>query len=153
MAWVLQHSGAQLSEAVMTVAASKGHTDLCQYLYGQQCPWNKYSTRCAAHFGHVDLLRWLIANGCDWNASDVCLAAAQGGQIAVLVYMQQQSLLSSAARLTRTLACAGCHNKLAAAQWLRAQGAEWPAVFKRQWSSEVLAWARAEGCDTPANEE
>jgi hypothetical protein len=42
-------------------------------------------------------------------------------------------------------------NKLAAAQWLREQGAESPVAFDRwrPWSTEVLEWAIAEGCTTP----
>jgi hypothetical protein len=38
---------------------------------------------------------------------------------------------------------------MAAAQWLRQQGAEWPAVlgkFHIKWSGTLLQWARREGC-------
>eukprot|EP00953_Heterococcus_sp_UTEX-ZZ885_P016775 9409-Heterococcus_DN1.PRE.7 len=92
----------------MDIAALKGDLQMCQYLRSQQCPWDTHTTRCAAKGGHVDVLRWLIANGCTWKPSHVCLAAARGGSIAVLVHMQQQGLLTSTALLTHCLGYAAC---------------------------------------------
>jgi hypothetical protein len=53
--------------------------------------------------------------------------------------------------LTEALDYAACSSKLAAAKWLRQQGAQWPTAFRMwpSWSPEVVAWARAEGCTTP----
>jgi hypothetical protein len=152
MAWILQQPGASLSEAVMSRAASKGHTAMCQYLHAQQCPWDAGSTREAARYGHAELLRWLVDRGCPTsrNARSLCIAAAQGGSLKVLTHLQELGLLNSAPTLTQLLNVAASGHKLAVAKWLRAQGAEWPAVFSlRPWSGEVLAWARAEGCTTP----
>eukprot|EP00953_Heterococcus_sp_UTEX-ZZ885_P016771 9409-Heterococcus_DN1.PRE.3 len=74
--------------------------------------------------------------------SDAATEAAYAGH--------QRGFLTSTALLTQTLDVDACHNKLAAAQWLREQGAEWPtALSLRYWKGEVLAWARAEGCTTP----
>jgi hypothetical protein len=50
-------------------------------------------------------------------------AAAQGGSVAVLMYLQKESLLASATMCTNMLDTAAIHDKLAAAQWLRARGA------------------------------
>jgi hypothetical protein len=54
------------------------------------------------------------------------------------------------------LNAAGACSKLDLAQWLRAQGAEWPEVLEyasrtgmRSWCGEALLWARAEGCMAP----
>jgi hypothetical protein len=50
------------------------------------------------------------------------------------------------------LNAAGAHGRLAAAQWLRQRGAEWPAelVYGRHaWTGEVLTWARCEDCTAP----
>jgi hypothetical protein len=66
MAWVLQQPGAKLSKSVMSHAAAKGHTAMCQYLYTQRCPWSDSSTRNAAMYGHVSTLRWLVDNSCPW---------------------------------------------------------------------------------------
>jgi tripartite-type tricarboxylate transporter receptor subunit TctC len=105
----------------------------------------------AAFNGHVSTLRWLQEHGCPWDAIDICASAAQGGSVDVLVYLQQQGIESTAEALTQMLKVAGANNHLAAAQWLRQQGASWPAKLCsfRQWSGDTLAWARAEGCTSP----
>jgi hypothetical protein len=151
MAWVLQQSGTQLSDDVMRTAAAKGYIDMCRYLYQQQCPWNASSTREAAIKGHANLLDWLINNGCPWYARELCTCAASGGSVEVLTYLQKQGLLTNTALLTELLDDAAWDNKLAAAKWSRAQGAEWPTRFIkwRPWSHEVLQWAKAAGCTTP----
>jgi hypothetical protein len=69
------------------------------------------------------------------------------------MYLQQQSdgVQWSAALLTDMLSSASRWNKLAAAKWLRQQGAEWPdrvRVGRRKWTGDVLQWATAEGCTT-----
>jgi hypothetical protein len=83
-----------------------------------------------------------------WDTDMVCSSAAMGGSVDVMVYLQQQGIQFTADVLKDMLDHAGVHNKLAATQWLRQQGAEWPAVL-RAWPGEVLAWARAEGCTSP----
>jgi hypothetical protein len=40
----------------------------------------------------------------------------------------------------------------ACAQWLRSEGAAWPAVLQYEgdaWSDEAVEWCRIEGCDSP----
>eukprot|EP00953_Heterococcus_sp_UTEX-ZZ885_P042253 21482-Heterococcus_DN1.PRE.3 len=69
----------------------------------------------------------------------------------------------SADVLSSMLNAAGAHDNLAAAKWLRQQGAEWPDVIRyfyvnsfdgyTEWSGEALAWARAEGCTSPTQQE
>jgi hypothetical protein len=86
---------------------------------------------------------------CPWHARQLCMFTARGGSVAVLACLQQQGLLTSTELLSDMLNYAGYHNKLAAAKWLREQGARWPAAFKPQWSSRVLAWALDEGCTRP----
>jgi hypothetical protein len=63
------------------------------------------------------------------------------------------------ALLSKMLAAAGSKNHLAAAQWLRAQGAAWPAILQhrlgdvqQQWQGVALDWARAEGCTSPVEQ-
>jgi hypothetical protein len=138
MAWVLQQPRTQLYEDVMYTAAAQGHTAMCQLLHAKQCPWDWKSTRAAARGGHADVLRWLMDNGCPWNAQYMCEAAARGGSVEVLVHLQQQGLLTSAALLRSMLNTAANCNQLAAAKWLREQGAEWPTALGG-WHSEALA--------------
>jgi Ankyrin repeats (3 copies) len=149
MAWVLQLPGTQLSTYVMRAAALKGHTDICRYLLEQQCPWDTSATLQAACEGHVYLLRWLINSGCPWDVNGLRRSAAGGGSIDVLAYLQQQGLLTDTATLTEMLDTAAVCNQLAAAKWLREQGAEWPVAFNENpwvnepWSPEVLAEQKA----------
>ena len=59
---------------------------------------------------------------------------------------------STARLLTVMLYEAGRFNQLAAAKWLREQGAEWPTVYKKgRWSGVLLEWAIAEGFEPPTN--
>jgi hypothetical protein len=55
--------------------------------------------------------------------------------------------------MTQLLNHAGVRNKLAVAQWLRQHDAQWPAALGhssyQQWSDDVIAWARSEGCTSP----
>eukprot|EP00953_Heterococcus_sp_UTEX-ZZ885_P011568 6701-Heterococcus_DN1.PRE.1 len=152
LAWVLQQPGTLLHGDVMRAAASYGHTEVCRFLRSQQCPWSAQSTFDAVHGGHVDVLTWLVDNGCPWDAQELRQCAASSGSVKVLAYLQQQGELASTPLLTDMLNIAARNNKLAAAKWLRDQGAEWPAAFGwPRWSAAVLAWARAEGCTTPFN--
>jgi hypothetical protein len=137
----------------MEAAAANGHTAICAYLHAEQCPWDEGACDDAAHNGHVDTLRWLHEHGCGWNVDVIRIAAAESGSVDTMMYLQQQDDVDlGAAALAVMLNVAGGHNHLAAAQWLRAQGAEWPGVLSyiwQPWSGETLAWARAEGCTSP----
>eukprot|EP00953_Heterococcus_sp_UTEX-ZZ885_P010059 5878-Heterococcus_DN1.PRE.2 len=116
----------------------------------------------AAETNQLHALRWLREHGCPCDYIYACMFAAHGGSVSVMAYMleeqqQQQEIgLDAAARtafLAVMLRAAGANGKLAAAQWLRAQGAAWPARLQytfnhkqQQWSGAVLEWARSEGC-------
>jgi hypothetical protein len=66
--------------------------------------------------------------------------------------MQSKQPAASAAQLTDLLNVAGAYNQLTIARWLRRQGAEWPAVLGHDdlpWRTDVLQWARDEGCASP----
>jgi D-alanyl-D-alanine carboxypeptidase len=89
---------------------------------------------------------------CPWDAEQLCMAAAASGRLEVLMYLQQQGLLADTETLTYALRDAVQYNKLAAAKWLKQQGAEWPTVHSTwHWSAELLAWAVAEGFTPPTN--
>jgi hypothetical protein len=155
MAWLVQQPSVVLDEIVMRSAAARGHTAMCKYLRSQQCPWDSGSCYAAAQGGHAETLRWLVDNGCAWHAMYMPVAAAQGGSIEIMQYLQQQGTVYTADLLTGMLNIAGVHNKLAAAQWLREQGAEWPAKLQyveTVWPADMIAWARAQGCTAPATE-
>jgi hypothetical protein len=147
-AWVKQQPGVVCDENTMAAAAGKGHTAICEFLHAEQCPWSPSACWAAASNGHVDTLRWLREHGCPWIADVIRVSAAQGGRLDVMNYLQQQGIVEGPAVLTRMLNAAGAHDKLAAAQWLRQQGAEWPPVlnyYGTAWSGDTLAWAKADG--------
>jgi hypothetical protein len=146
-----------ISEDALSAAASNGHTDMCAYLHSENCPHDEWACDGAAYGGHIDTLRWLREHDYPMPEQRVIAdAAAKSGSVEVMQHLQAEGLMSTAAQLTQMLAAAGAHNKLAAAQWLREQGAEWPTVLRYTthykdalWRGETLAWARAEGCTAP----
>jgi hypothetical protein len=106
----------------------------------------------AAYFGHTDTLRWLLEQGCPWVTGDVCINAAQGAHIDIMHNLLLERALETPELLRNMLAAAGTSGSLAAAQWLRQQGADWPNVLQHSdigWKDNCLAWARQQGCTAP----
>jgi hypothetical protein len=152
---LLQQQGCAFSAKLCSSAASFNRLPVLQYLRSQDCPWTAETTDEAARSNSVDCLRWARDNGCPCDDAALCATAAKAGSVDVLAYLQEEGLLSSAELLSELLLAAGACKELAAAQWLRAQGAAWPAVLRlgnnctTAWSGAVLEWARAEGCTAP----
>jgi hypothetical protein len=149
----LKQQGARYTEDTMMEAAGAGRLDVIKFLHNEQCPCDEEACDRAAIGGHLHVLQWLFEQGCP-HLDGSWSAAATNGHIAVMDFLFSViSLLSEDARYkTNMLKSAGARNHLAAAQWLRTQGAQWPAVlsdYSRPWQGEVLAWARAEGCTAP----
>jgi hypothetical protein len=148
----LKQQGCVLSEGAMCTAAARGFLRMCQYLRAEQCPWEKYACTTAAGGFHLDTLRWLHEQGCPWGVYDVRYAAATGGYVCVLAYVQDVAPAASAAQQTDLLNVAGVLGQLSVAKWLRQHDAEWPAVltFRRHpWQYDVLLWAIDEGRTSP----
>jgi hypothetical protein len=152
----LHAEGCPWSRSVFDVAAGRGNTAMCEYLYAENCPWHESTCNEAARNGHGSLLRWLHERRCPWDSNSITTAAAKGGSVEALGYVLQRRLGYSKhhirRRKTEMLNIAGAHNKLAAARWLRQQGAQWPARLcwnGQQWSDDTLAWARAKYCTSP----
>jgi hypothetical protein len=149
IAWVKQQPGVVCDLDVMTAAARKGRTAMCEHLKTQQCPWDTYACDAAAYAGHLSTLRWLHEHGCPWEVHSVCEAAASGGSVKVMLYLQGEGLMIEDNMLRYMLSAAGSHDQLAAAVWLRERGAAWPERLNhdgREWSGSTLALARAAGC-------
>jgi hypothetical protein len=142
-------------------AAGAGHTAVCAYLRSQACPWDSTACYRAACGQHYSTLQWLHTSGCPYDATVACEQAATCGHTDTVEFILQLhgTALSDlpASQLTGLLNAAGAYNKVAAAQWLRQQGAEWPEqlvytnkyVWTKVWTDEALRWARAEGCTSP----
>jgi hypothetical protein len=110
----------------MSIAALLGQLNVCQYFRTLQCPWDASTSSNAARSGNVALLRWLRENGCPCDPQTLALPTAKSGSIECLEYIRDNGVTLHAAVLTEMLNAAGCEGKLAAVQWLRQQGAEWP---------------------------
>eukprot|EP00953_Heterococcus_sp_UTEX-ZZ885_P033054 17219-Heterococcus_DN1.PRE.2 len=117
---------------------------------------DEYAYYYAAERCNLELLDWLFDIGCPHNVEDLCyfaMCSVDSKTIPVLRWLQQYGIFNSAATLTLALNYAGAGNtNLAAAQWMRQQGAEWPAVLCSEheanpvpWRDDTLEWARAEG--------
>jgi hypothetical protein len=122
-----------------------------QFLHtrGAPCGIYVFSIAAAASNGHGSTLRWLREHGCPWNPAGICNLVAKGGSVEALELLLQQGIVLTAAQLTEMLNIAGAHSNLAAAQWLRAQGVEWPdmlVLWHAPWPRDMMAWASAEGC-------
>jgi hypothetical protein len=106
----------------------------------------------------------LFDSGYPYEVVDLCyfaMCSVDSKTIPVLQWLQQHNIFDSAATLTLAFNYAGAGNtNLAAAQWLRQQGAEWPAVLCSEheanpvpWRDDTLEWARAEGCTAPVHDD
>jgi hypothetical protein len=152
--WLLQQQGVVFDAATMQAAAAKDHLQLCQWLREHGCPWSAQACSAAAHSCAFDTLDWLLDSGCPCDAEQIGIrAVVRGGAEAFckLHYLLKRGLLSDTPLLTGLLQTAGANNNLAAAKWLRRHGAAWPEILEGpdgglSWASELVQWARAEGC-------
>jgi hypothetical protein len=156
--WLRQQPGIQINAEVLAWAAGAGQTAMCAHLRSAGCDWDTAACTQALEAGHYDMLRWLREQGCPWSVSEICTCAASDGDVDILEYVIEQGEVLNAELLTKALNAAGAHDELQAAQWLRQRGAHWPALQQyevsvylpaQEWCGDTLAWARAEGCNSP----
>jgi hypothetical protein len=148
----LKQQECALNAQVVSTAAAKGHTVLCEFLRAEQCPWDASACWKAAWASHVDTLCWLHESGCPWDIQAVRVAAAESGDVPTIEYALNAEPAASAEQLTQMLNAAGRYSRLRVVKWLRQQGAEWPAVLRfgaSPWSTHAVQWARDEGCTSP----
>jgi hypothetical protein len=152
--WLRQQQYLEFGPASTALAAAvyAGQTAMCKHLRSLGCEWGADACSHAAECGHFETLRWLRENACPWDVRQICTHAARNGSTDILDYVLEQGEVLDAELLTAALNNAGIYDELLAAQWLRQRGALWPAVLGhegiQQWSGDVIAWARAEGCDS-----
>jgi hypothetical protein len=132
------------------------------FLRQHGCPMGERAVNAAASADQVPALRWLHQHFPAFCLKAAWTSAAAHGSIEAMAYLlphieqsQFDSLFSArmdlkpTRALTAMLNIAGCNHQLAAAKWLRQQGAAWPTVLChnfKEWSGAALAWAREEGC-------
>jgi hypothetical protein len=119
----LRQQGAVFTEGDMVQAAMSGHTAVCEHLHTQQCSFDATACTVAVQRCQLGTLQWLLEHGCPYQTDVMWVVAARQGHIAILSYLQQVPLEASPQALPVALFQAGTSSQLAAAQWLRAQGA------------------------------
>jgi hypothetical protein len=120
VAWIMQQQQEQQEQqqqsgaavvvvdvATMCTAAAHGHTDVCALLLQQRCPWDSCVAVAAARAGHASTLRWLCEHGCPCAGAELCEAAAKGGCVEVLEFLQQRGLLAETTDMSELLNIAG----------------------------------------------
>jgi hypothetical protein len=145
-------NGGEINESTIRDAAWRGHLALCQHVHSEQRPWDKEAVTWAGSAGHTDVVKWLVAHSCPYDAAAVLREATDSGHLPVIQHMLQLQPLSPE-QLTEPLNAAGANDHLHVAQWLRQQGAEWPATLQHDgcyWGAEAVVWAREEGCTSAA---
>jgi hypothetical protein len=155
--WLQQQHGIEFVAQALSAAAGAGQTAMCALLHSQGCALHHNACRQAAIHGHCATLRWLHEQGCPWDVQDVFVHVARSGYTSILAYFTEQAEVIQAEQMTYALNTAGASGRLQTAKWLRQHGAQWPNVLgvrddasAQHWSAELLRWARAEGCTSPA---
>ena len=144
-------------------AACFDHLYVLQWLYSQGLlPLSQeLSTAAAENFRNgLKVLKWLIQEvHCPWDLMEASKAAARSSNIEMLQYLHAQQQPAQE-QLTELLYQAGFwQGGLNAVKWLRERGAAFPPVLGdkhnnaekvRAWTRKGIAWARSEGCSSPA---
>ena len=70
----------------------------------------------------------------------------------VLQLLPKQTITHEQLPVQCILTCVtALHCKYSMLQWLRQEGSDWPDVLQcdgKQWPDHIIAWCRAEGCDS-----
>eukprot|EP00953_Heterococcus_sp_UTEX-ZZ885_P027490 14743-Heterococcus_DN1.PRE.8 len=153
----LKQKGCPITIDTAREAAHFGQQELITYLHTNYWHklWDLQACDAAASTCQAAVLCWLLQHNCKWdNHSSAWQCAAQQGKVDVMEHYRTTAgwPMPSADQLRNLLNIAGAHSFLAVCQWLRQRGATWPDVLQhthKRWTGDTLAWARAEGCDSP----
>jgi hypothetical protein len=100
----------------------------------------------AAAVGNRDVvtLRWLLQQGCPYSDRALLHSIVEQGDVPVLECLVDSAVRSSSALLTSLLTAAVQNDRLAAAQFLRQQGAQWPFLVSKVAHNATAQWALAD---------
>jgi hypothetical protein len=124
----------------------------------QGVPWDAMLCNNAALHAKLPLLQWLRSSACPWVELNVLCNAGRGGSVAMLEWLLTVTSKWKASTKLLMIDYAGWNDRLDAVQWLKAQGAQWPAKFAGQyitmvtnvthnqcWSLSAVQWAIVSG--------
>ena len=142
----------------MEMAARLAHLQVCEFLYEQGVrSTSNFATTAAAVHCHFAVFDWLREHDFPWSEDEAARAAAHRGSAVTLEWLKSRGHTAwlqrqGRAAQTELLNSAGFSDHLEVAQWLRAQGVEWPQELYG-WPERMLQWARSAGCIAPEIEE
>mmetsp|Transcript_10614 Transcript_10614/g.30212 ORF Transcript_10614/g.30212 Transcript_10614/m.30212 type:complete len:257 (+) Transcript_10614:128-898(+) len=135
------------ASCIMSLRDMCASLELLQWALGQGSPFIPPSIcSAAASGGHLDVLKWLQLHGHDCATWNTAFMAASGGHTEALEWAHAQGAPLDDSMCSA--AAGGGHLPLV--QWLVARGCTWDsrtcAYAARGGHCEVLEWARLRGC-------
>jgi len=141
---------------VIEAAASGGHIHILEYLRPNDNMEVFYETvtRVAARHGHVAILEWVSENT-DFIWAYLCfLAAIEGSQFKVLVWLQEFAIkreqFHDLMKRPHPMLMAAQVGDIEVFKWLRNNGMKWHpmtyAVAKNSFHDDIAEWALKNGC-------
>jgi hypothetical protein len=128
-------------------AAAAGKIDVLRYLRSVGCEMDEISCDMAAYYKHLDVLKYLKAVGCEWDEREIGAAAAGGGSMEIMLYLQQWGIKFNEA----TFASAAQAGRMYMLEFLLQQQCPFDARAcddaARAGNCDVLLWLRQHGCD------
>jgi hypothetical protein len=158
--WLCQRlpdKGFALRWSFAVATCKRGAVETLQWLVSSNFWFNNATYAAAASAANqLAALRYLVEDvGCPWDATAVRKAAVKLDSAEMLKWASSADVaVWTTAQLSELLANACQKNKLRAAAWLKAAGAEWPTRFfytdpyfrSTVWPLRAMRWARANGC-------
>jgi hypothetical protein len=101
---------------------------------------------CAARTGQLIILKWLQVQGCEWDNAEICVDAAESGDMSTLLYAREQGGVLN----EYTMCSAAQAGQLHMCQYLRMQQCQWDASATNQSAyvghAAVLSWLLQHSC-------
>jgi hypothetical protein len=138
----------------MRAAIRSDCVPMVEYIHSQGYKLHKDLIMIAIEADQFEALSWLNTQKCPSTGTPSVVLAARCGAMRILQRIFELIGDAMVPHSHKLLNAAGACGMLEAAQWLRSQGAEWPPVLRekgKSWCGEVLAWARAQGCESPVS--
>ena len=136
---------------VIEAAASGGHIHILEYLRPTNNMEVFYAkvTGVAARHGHVAILEWASANTAFIWAYTCFLAAIEGSQFKVLVWLKNQ-FPDAVMKHSHPMLMAALRGDIEVFKWLRNKGMKWhPSTYKvakQSFHYDIAEWAVKNGC-------
>ena len=144
---------------VIEAAASGGHIHILEFLRPTGIPFREQQfyakvSEAAARHGHVAILEWASANTAFSWAYTCFLAAIEGSQFKVLVWLQEfttkRKQFHELMKRSHPMLIAAQVGDIEVFKWLRNNGMKWhPSTYtltKQSFHNDIAEWAVKNGC-------